>query len=70
MLLECIQADVKTVRANQEMIRQDLHVLDRIRTKLDEVKDTIDRRFAGEPFQQGLEQSLQSMRERRQFVVG
>jgi tetratricopeptide (TPR) repeat protein len=62
MLLEGIQADVKAVQASQEMIRQDLYVLDVIRTQLDELKDTIDRRVDGEPFQQGLEQALQSMK--------
>lgn len=62
MLLEGIQADLKAVHASQETIRQDLQVLGGIRTQLDELKDTIDRRVAGEPFQQGLEKSLQSIK--------
>jgi tetratricopeptide (TPR) repeat protein len=70
MLLEGIQADVQAVQANQEMIRQDLQVLDGIRTQLDELKNTIDRRVAGEPFQQGLEQSLQSMKALLEGVAG
>ena len=70
MLLEGIQADVKAVRANQEIIRQDLQVLDGIRTQLDELKDTIDRRATGEPFQYGLEQALQSMKALLESVAG
>jgi hypothetical protein len=62
LLLEGIQDDVKTVRADQELIRQDLLVLDVIKRRLDELKDTIDRRVSDEPFQQGLEQSLHSMK--------
>lgn len=62
MLLEGIQADVKALRANQKMIRQDLQVLDGIRTQVNELKGTIDQRVAGEPFQHGLEKALQSMK--------
>lgn len=70
MLLEGIQGDLKAVHANQELIRQDLQVLDGIRTQLDELKDTVDQRIAGEPFQQGLEESLKSMRGLLETVAG
>lgn len=70
MLLEGIQADVKEVTASQEAIRLDLQVLAEIRTQLDELKDAIDRRVAGEPFQQGLEESLQSIKALLENVAG
>jgi tetratricopeptide (TPR) repeat protein len=70
LLLEGIQADVKALHVGQEFNHQDLQVLDGIRTQLDELKNTIDRRVDGEPFQQGLEQSLQSMRALLESVTG
>jgi tetratricopeptide (TPR) repeat protein len=69
MLLEGIQADVKAVQASQEMIRQDLQVLHEIRTQLDELKDTVDKRAAIEPFEHGLEQALNSIKAFLEFVA-
>jgi hypothetical protein len=62
LLLEGIQEEVQAVRASQELIQKDLQVLDGIRLRLDELKDTIDRRAADEPFQLALEESLHRMR--------
>ncbi|MGH9971835.1 MAG: tetratricopeptide repeat protein, partial [Pyrinomonadaceae bacterium] len=62
MLQEGIRADVIAIQANQEMIREDLKVLDLIRDRLDEIKDTIDQRTPNEPFQQGLFEALNGMK--------
>lgn len=62
MLLEGIQADVRAIQANQEMIRDDLKTLEPIRNRLDEIKEAIDRRTANEPFQAALEQAVQNLR--------
>src|SRR5439155_7682536 len=58
LLLEGIQADVKAVRADQEVIRRDLQTLDVLRTQLDRLKDTIDHRLPNEPFRNGLEHAI------------
>lgn len=62
MLLEGIQADVQAVQAGQDVIRQDLQILDVLRSQLTQLHNTIDQRLPNEPFQQGLEQALRDMR--------
>lgn len=58
MLLEGIQADVKAVRASQDVIQQDLQKLSVIQERLDQIKDTIDHRLPNEPFQESFAKSL------------
>lgn len=58
LLLEGIQADVNAVKASHEVIQQDLQKLDVLRSQLDQLKDTIDRRLSNEPFQEGLEKAI------------
>jgi hypothetical protein len=70
LLLEGIQEDVQALRVNHEMIRQDLLVLGGIKSKLDELKDTIHRRVPGEPFQQGLEEALRGIKALLEKVAG
>jgi tetratricopeptide (TPR) repeat protein len=61
LLLEGIQADVKAVKASQDLILQDLQTLDVLRNQLDQLRDTIDQRLPNEPFQQGLEKAINEM---------
>jgi hypothetical protein len=63
MLLEGIEADIKSVQGSQKKIREDLKVLEPIRKRLDEIKAIINRRTPDEPFQKGFEQALQSLKE-------
>lgn len=58
LLLEGIQADVKAVKASQDLILQDLQRLDLLKNQLDQLRDTIDQRLPDEPFQQGLERAI------------
>ncbi|MBI1927762.1 tetratricopeptide repeat protein [Candidatus Poribacteria bacterium] len=61
LLLEGIQADVKTVQARQDVIQQDLQTLNGLKNQLDQLKDTIDHRLPNEPFQEGLEKAINEM---------
>jgi hypothetical protein len=61
LLLEGIQADIKAVQANQDLIRQDLQKLEELSSRLDRLRDTIDYRLPDEPFQQGLEKAVNQM---------
>lgn len=58
MLLEGIYADLKEVRASQDLITKDLIRLDELKTQLTQLQSTIDRRLPNEPFQAGLEEAV------------
>jgi hypothetical protein len=58
MLLEGIYAEVKAVRASQDVIGKDLQKLDEIRDQLDRLQNTIDHRLPDEPFQKALEKAI------------
>lgn len=69
MLLEGLQADVKAVRASQDVIQRDLQTLNVIREQLDQIKDTIDRRLPHEPFQESFAKALVDIKTALQDVA-
>lgn len=69
MLLEGIQADVKAVKASQDVVKRDLKKLDKIRKQLDEIKNTIDHRLPNEPFQESFINALANIKTTLQDVA-
>jgi hypothetical protein len=61
--LEEIRADVKAVKANQNLIRQDLQKLEELINQLSRLLDTIDHHLSDEPFQQRLEKAVKQMQD-------
>jgi DNA-binding transcriptional regulator GbsR (MarR family) len=58
MILEGIYADVKSVRASQDLISQDLQKLDPLKAQLEQLREMIDRRLPDELFQQELKAAI------------
>lgn len=69
MLLEGIQADVKSIKAGQDEIKHDLKTLAKIRKQLLELKDTVDRRHPNEPFQESFVKAVTEIKTALQDIA-
>ena len=69
LLLEGIYADVRALRAGQDLISRDLKILDQLKDQLDSLRDTVDHRLRSEPFQAGLAKAIDKMRSASENVA-
>jgi|GEM_PF-1957211 len=59
LLLEGIQADIKSLKVGQDLIHNDLQILNILRKQIEDLKE----RAPNEPFQQGLDHAINEMQQ-------